>query len=178
MIFNTLTQIECIRETSFVIEDPTFEKLYFGFKWTGNTIGEITSLEDNCEICNLQMTGGSGTYEVRLLGKYKKGDIVTIKIKISLKDDMQKMYPHLSIKVMNPMEKLKLKLSVADSAFSPENVVLKKYYDWAENKILGEPETIEGERDKQYNVYSYETKDKEIPIVKYTYALEWEVVKK
>lgn len=178
MIFRTRTNIECIRETSFVIKNADFEKLYFGFKWTGNVVGEVISLGDNCEICDLQTTVGSGTYEVRLKGDYKEGDSVTIKVKIFLKDDMQKMYPHLSFKVMNPMKSLKLKLSVAENAFLPEGVVLKKYYDWADNKIFGEPEIIESMREEEYSVYSYETQEKEIPIVKYTYALEWEFVKK
>lgn len=178
MIFHTLTQIDCIRETTFVIKDDSVEKLHFGFKWTGNAIGEITALGSNCEVCNYQILGGSGIYEVRLRGDYKEGDVVTIKIKISLKDDMRKMYPHLSTKISNPMKKLTLKLSVADNAFSAENVVLKKYYDWTGNKTLGEPVVIEGDNKDGYYVYSYETKDDEIPIVKYTYALEWEVIKK
>lgn len=91
---------------------------------------------------------------------------------------MRKMYPHLSIKISNPLEKLKLALSVADNAFTAENVVLKKYYDWGENKTLGKPIAIEGKNEEGYHMYSYETKDDELPLVKYTYALEWEVVKK
>lgn len=178
MIFHTLTQIECIRETSFRIKDASVEKLYFAFKWTGDIIGEVTSLGDNCEICNVQTLGGSGTYEVRLLGNYKKDDDIIIKVKIMLKDDMKKMYPHLSTKISNPMKKLKLKLSVANSAFSAENVVLKKYYDWEKNKSLGEPVEIKAENENGYSSYSYESKEDELLIVKYTYALEWETVKK
>lgn len=71
-----------------------------------------------------------------------------------------------------------LALSVADNAFTAENVVLKKYYDWGENKTLGKPIAIEGKNEEGYHMYSYETKDDELPLVKYTYALEWEVVKK
>lgn len=178
MIFHTLTKIECIRETSFRIKVTSVPKLYFGFKWTGDVIGEVTSLENNCEICNVQTLGGSGTYEVRLLGNYKEGDVITLKVKITLKDDMRKMYPHLSTKISNPMEKLKLKLSVANTAFSAENVVLKKYYDWDKNKILGEPIEINEENENGYSSYSYESNEDELLIVKYTYALEWEAVKK
>lgn len=58
MVFQTLTQNEFIREITFVIKDAAAKKLYFGFNWTGNLIGEIMSLEDNCEICNLQVHGG------------------------------------------------------------------------------------------------------------------------
>ena len=178
MTFHTLTKIECLRETSFRIKDASVKKLYFGFKWTGDIIGEVTSLGNNCEICNVQTLGGSGTYEVRLLGDYREGDEVKIAIKITLKDDMRKMYPHLSTKISNPMKELKLKLSVANTAFSAENVVLKKYYDWDNNKILGNPIEIKAENEDGYTSYSYESEKDELIIVKYTYALEWEVVKK
>ena len=91
---------------------------------------------------------------------------------------MRKMYPHLSTKISNPMKELKLKLSVANTAFSAENVVLKKYYDWDNNKILGNPIEIKAENEDGYTSYSYESEKDELIIVKYTYALEWEVVKK
>lgn len=178
MIFHTSTQIDCIRETALLVKDAAVEKLYFGFKWTGNRIGEVTSLDEACEICNLQTLGGSGTYEVRLSKKYQKGDIITLKVKIALKDDRHNMYPHLSTKIANPMKKLRLKLSVADNAFSAENVVLKKYYDWDGNKFLGAPIEIKAEPENGYSSYSYESGDDELLLVKYTYALEWDPVKK
>lgn len=178
MIFHTLTQIDCIREISFVIKDPDVKKLYFGFKWTGNRIVKIVSLVDDCEICNVQISGISATYEVYLKKNYKAGDNVTIKMKTVLKDDMKKMYRYLSIKIFNPLKKLKLALSVANDSFSAENVVLKKYYDWDEEKALGDPLEIGGKNEDEYSVYTYETKEDELPLVKYTYALEWDVIKK
>lgn len=178
MIFHTLTQIDLIRKISFTVKDPTVKKLYFGFKWTGNAIGEVTSMDDQCTICNLQILGNSATYEVCLKGGYTENEAVDLQIKTSLKDDMRKMYPHLSIRISNPLEHLQLKLSVADDAFSAENVVLKKYYDWSENKVLGNPLEIPAVKEEKFNTYTYETQKGELPIVKYTYALEWEVVKK
>lgn len=179
MIFHSLTKMECIRETTFVIKDDSFEKLHFAFIWTGNLIREIISIDENCKVCNQQIQGGKASYEVQLLKNYKKNDTVTIKIKTSLRDDMQKMYTHLSTKISNPMKKLRLKISVSDKAFCAENVVLKKYYDWLENKALDDPVPITADTDseKGYTVYSYETADNELPIVKYTYALEWEKIK-
>ena len=178
MRFHSLTNMDCIRETSFEIKDDTVERLYFSFKWTGSIVKEIVSLDNICEIHNIWTTGGSGTYEVRLLKKYHVGDHVTIKTRMSLRDDMHKMYPHLTTKISNPMEKLKLKISVADNAFSAENVRVNKYYDWMGNKGLGKPIAIEEEHLDGYHIYSYETADAELPIVKYTYSLEWEVIKK
>ena len=56
--------------------------------------------------------------------------------------------------------------------------MLKKYYDWDNNKILGNPIEIKAENEDGYTSYSYESEKDELIIVKYTYALEWEVVKK
>lgn len=179
MIFHSRTKMDCIRETTFVIKDASFEKLHFAFHWTGNLIKEIVSEDENCEVYSSQINKGKASYEVRLLKDYKENDKITIRIKASLRDAEERMYPYLSTKISNPMEKLKLKISVADTAFEAENVVLKKYYDWAGNRILGEPISIaeDSESEERYKVYAYETEDNETPIVKYTYALEWDKTK-
>lgn len=178
MKFHSLTNMDCIREITFIVKDNAVKSLYFGFKWTGKVIKKIVSLDNAFKVCNVQTTGGNGSYEVRLLQNYEVGDQVTIRIKMSLRDNLQKMYPHISTKILSPVKKLKLKLSVAENAFSAENVHVNKYYDWAENKALGEPVIIKEENQDGYHVFSYETKDDELPLVTYTYALEWEIIKK
>lgn len=177
MTFLSRSQIQCVRKTAFRVIDKSIDKLFFGFGWTGNMIESVSSLSDECVITKYDIVDNRCTFEAKLQKTYNEGDVVSLEIQINLRDDRQEMNRFLSMSVANPIEKLGLALKVKKDIFGVENVVVKRYYDFVNNKTLGRDIELKDSGDGEYYEYKYYTRENEEPIVNYTYSLEWDEVK-
>ncbi len=175
LIFEKKNEVVCVRKTAYKVVDSSVKKIYFGFNWTGNMVGDITPLSDNIQVSLAGNEQYNRTVELELLREYKEGDELNIAIKVDLRNDKLDMKPFLSYTVKNPLDELTLSVKVKKGVFVPCNVVLNRYYDFVNDRKLGAGDSLGVEDKGEYWEMTFSTGDKnEIPIVKYVYALEWD----
>lgn len=91
----------------------SLDRYYDKYNWTGGCTPQIISDDKSHRIVLTTSRDSFQQFEVHFGRKYKKGDIINIKLTFSLKNNENKAAPALSTTVVEPTKHLKLHIKIS-----------------------------------------------------------------
>lgn len=165
--------IESTRDVSIEVKKGKYNKLERKLTWTGSSYDETVLIEsDGYKIKDFKDKASPYRYDVEFNKTINEGEKINYKVLSRVKDEAQLMHPYIAHMVKNPVEKLKLSLTVPNDSHIIKNVVCKRYADMEMKYHYQDPnmEIAKKEEDKKI-IYNLEISK---PNLFYTYSIEWE----